>query len=77
MRWAGRLPDVTLAESNLMPCIRQPKGGAIHIGRHKRHFCVGAFPGERGAAAYEVLHRVQCPEASVRAKRCVHRELLS
>jgi opine dehydrogenase len=58
VRWAGRLPDVTLAESNIMPYICQPEGDAIHIGRFKRHFSVAAFPGERSAAVYDVVHRI-------------------
>ena len=58
VRWAGRLPDVSLAESNIMPYICQPKGDAIHIGRFKRHFCVAAFPGDRSASVYEVVHRI-------------------
>ncbi len=58
VRLAGRLPDVTLAESNIMPYICQPRGDAIHIGRYKRHFSVAAFPGERSAAVYEVVHRI-------------------
>ncbi len=55
---AGALPDVTLAESNIMPYICQPRGDAIHIGRFKRHFCVAAFPGERSAAVYDVVRRI-------------------
>lgn len=58
VRWGAKLPDVTLAESNIMPYICQPKGDAIHIGRYKRHFSVAAFPGERSAAVYEVVRRV-------------------
>ena len=58
VRLAGKLPDVTFAESNIMPYICQPKGDAIHIGRYKRHFSVAAFPGERSAAVYEVVHRI-------------------
>ena len=54
----GVLPDVTLAESNIMPYICQPRGDAIHIGRFKRHFCVAAFPGDRSAAVYEVVSRI-------------------
>ena len=58
VRWGGRLADVTLAESNIMPYICQPQGDAIHIGRYKRHFSVAAFPGDRSAAVYEVVRRV-------------------
>ncbi|HEX5643490.1 MAG TPA: NAD/NADP octopine/nopaline dehydrogenase family protein [Thermoleophilia bacterium] len=58
VRWAGRLPDVSLAESNIMPYICQPKGDAIHIGRFKRHFCVAAFPGERSGSVYDVVRRI-------------------
>jgi len=57
-RLGDALPDVTLAESNIMPYICQPRGDAIHIGRFKRHFCVAAFPGERSAATYDVLRHI-------------------
>jgi len=57
-RLAGALPDVTLAESNIMPYICQPRGDAINIGRFKRHFCVAAFPGERSAVTYDVLRHI-------------------
>ena len=49
---------MTLAESNIMPYICQPKGDAIHIGRFKRHFCVAAFPGERSAFVYDILRGI-------------------
>ena len=58
LRLGDALPDVTLAESNIMPYICQPRGDAIHIGRFKRHFCVAAFPGERSAAVYDVVRRI-------------------
>ncbi len=57
-RLGGTLPDVTFAESNIMPYICQPRGDAIHIGRYKRHFAVTAFPGERSAEVYEVVRRI-------------------
>jgi opine dehydrogenase len=57
-RLGDRLPDVTLAESNIMPYICQPRGDAISIGRYKRHFRVAAFPGERSPAAFDVLRRI-------------------
>jgi opine dehydrogenase len=58
VRLGDALPGVTLAESNIMPYICQLRGEDIHIGRYKRHFCVAAFPGERSAAVYDVLHQV-------------------
>ena len=58
VRLGERLPDVTLAESNIMPYICQPRGEAIHIGRYKRHFCVAAFPGERSPAIYQLVRRI-------------------
>ena len=64
-RLGGVLPDVTMAESNIMPYICQPRGDAIHIGRFKRHFCVAAFPGERSACGVRRrqphLHRSTTP----------------
>lgn len=57
-RLGDRLPDVTFAESNIMPYICQPRGDAIHIGRYKRSFHVAAFPGERSAAVHEVVRHV-------------------
>jgi opine dehydrogenase len=58
LRLGDTVPDVTWAESNIMPYICQPRGDAINIGRFKRHFCVAAFPGERSAATYDVLRRI-------------------
>jgi opine dehydrogenase len=58
VRLGDALPDVTLAESNIMPYICQPEGDAVHIGRYKRHFCVAAFPGERSQAVYELVHQI-------------------
>jgi len=57
-RLGDSLPDVTLAESNIMPYICQPRGDAIGIGRFKRHFCVAAFPGERSPAVFDVVRRI-------------------
>jgi opine dehydrogenase len=57
-RLGERLPDVTLAESNIMPYICQLRDGAVHIGRFKRAFQVAAFPGERSAAVFDVMHRI-------------------
>ncbi len=53
VRLAGSLPDVTLAESNIMPYICQLHGDAVHVGRFKRSFSLAAFPGERIDAVYE------------------------
>ena len=47
VRLGGSLPDVTFAESNIMPYICQLQGDAVHIGRFKRSFSLAAFPGER------------------------------
>jgi opine dehydrogenase len=58
LRLGDAVPDVTWAESNIMPYICQPHGDAIHIGRYKRHFSVAAFPGERSAAVYDVVRRI-------------------
>jgi opine dehydrogenase len=58
LRLGDALPDVTFAESNIMPYICQPHGDAIHIGRYKRHFAVAAFPGERSAAVHDVVRRI-------------------
>ncbi len=57
-RFEGRLPGVTLAESNIMPYICQMSGDAVSIGRFKRHFCVAAFPGERSPSVYEVVRGI-------------------
>ena len=57
-RLGAGLPDVTLAESNIMPYICQPRGEAINIGRFKRHFRVAAFPGERSPAVFDVVRRI-------------------
>lgn len=57
-RLRGTLPDVTLAESNIMPYICQMRGDAVHIGRYKRAFHVAAFPGERSAAVFGVVRHV-------------------
>ncbi|MCX6373041.1 MAG: NAD/NADP octopine/nopaline dehydrogenase family protein [Actinobacteria bacterium] len=57
-RLGDGLPDVTLAESNIMPYICQPRGDAIAIGRFKRHFCVAAFPGDRSQAVFDVVGRI-------------------
>ena len=67
-RLRGILPDVTLAESNIMPYICQPRGDAINIGRFKRHFCVAAFPGVRSPEVHDVVSRIYSqydPAASV------------
>jgi opine dehydrogenase len=58
LRLGDSVPDVTWAESNIMPYICQLRGDAIHIGRFKRHFSVAAFPGERSAAVYDVVRRI-------------------
>jgi len=57
-RLGDRLPDVTLAESNIMPYLSEIRGETIHIIRFKRAFCVAAFPGERSAAVFDVLGHV-------------------
>ena len=57
-RLGERLPDVTLAESNIMPYICDLRGEAVHIGRCKRAFCVAAFPGERSVAVFDVVRRI-------------------
>ena len=57
-RLGDSLPDVTLAESNIMPYICQPCGDAINIGRFKRHFCVAAFPGDRSQGVFDVVARI-------------------
>lgn len=57
-RLGDSLPDVTLAESNIMPYVCQPRGDAINIGRFKRHFCVAAFPGARSPAAFGIVRRI-------------------
>ncbi len=53
VRLAGSLPDVTLAESNIMPYICQLQGDAVQVGRFKRSFSLAVFPGERIDAVYE------------------------
>jgi hypothetical protein len=50
--------DVTLAESNIMPYLCSRQGAEVHITRHKRHFRLAAFPGQRTDAVYEVLRAV-------------------
>jgi opine dehydrogenase len=57
-RLGDRLPDVTLAESNIMPYICQMRGESVHIGRFKRAFCVAAFPGTRGPAVLDVVKHI-------------------
>jgi len=67
-RFEGALPDVTLAESNIMPYICQMRGEAVDVGRSKRSFHVAAFPGERSDSVFEVLGHVYSqyrPAASV------------
>ncbi len=58
LRLGDTVPDVTWAESNIMPYICQLRGDAINIGRYKRHFAVAAFPGERSAAVYDVVRHI-------------------
>ncbi|UCF96194.1 MAG: NAD/NADP octopine/nopaline dehydrogenase family protein [Spirochaetaceae bacterium] len=49
---------VTLAESNIMPYLCSKTGDTVHIDRHKRHFRVAAFPGNRSAEVYKVLRLI-------------------
>lgn len=58
VRLAGALPDVTLAESNIMPYICQLQGDAVQIGRYKRSFSLAAFPGERIGALHEIARHL-------------------
>lgn len=58
VRSAGSLPDVTLAESNIMPYICQLEGEAVQVGRFKRSFSLAAFPGERIDRLYETARRI-------------------
>jgi len=57
-RFEGRLADVTLAESNIMPYICQMRGEAVNVGNYKRSFHVAAFPGERSDAVFEVVRHI-------------------
>lgn len=57
-RLGERMSGVTLAESNIMPYICQPRGDAVHIGRFKRAFHVAAFPGRRSAAVFDVVRHI-------------------
>jgi opine dehydrogenase len=67
-RLGGALPDVTLAESNIMPYICQLRGDAVQVGRFKRGFELAAFPGNRIESLIEtarLLYRQYRPVPSV------------
>ncbi|MBN1835264.1 MAG: NAD/NADP octopine/nopaline dehydrogenase family protein [Spirochaetales bacterium] len=49
---------VVLAESNIMPYLCSKVGDTVHIDRHKRHFRVAAFPGNRSAQVCQTLKRI-------------------
>jgi len=57
-RLSDSLPDVTLAESNIMPYICQLQGDAVQIGRYKRSFTLATFPGERIDAVYDAVRHL-------------------
>lgn len=58
-RLAADQTGVILVESNIMPYIcNKSVPDVVHIGRYKRYFRMAAFPGERSAAAFNVLRHI-------------------